>query len=217
MTDQTCLLCDNPAIVGSSFCTSCLAEPADVAAADPVIAMSSVPVDEEPVPALAVAPISANSAPPVTFAEPPTADPFAAAQTAWVTKPAAPIALTEYPKFDHISLPSNSAQPNGVTPVIPIAPVRPTAELMGVGTSNKSKLVAGLLGIFFGGIGLHNFYLGRTKRGLTQLLVTVFASALSLGLASAAVSIWGLVEGISILLAKPGSQYYVDGNGRPLR
>ena len=35
----------------------------------------------------------------------------------------------------------------------------------------KSKLAAGLLGIFLGYLGVHNFYLGYAGRGLVQLLV----------------------------------------------
>lgn len=38
--------------------------------------------------------------------------------------------------------------------------------------ARKSKLAAGLLGIFLGGLGVHNFYLGFTKRALIQLLVS---------------------------------------------
>jgi TM2 domain-containing membrane protein YozV len=34
----------------------------------------------------------------------------------------------------------------------------------------KSKVVAGLLGIFLGGIGAHKFYLGRTGMGILYLL-----------------------------------------------
>ena len=34
----------------------------------------------------------------------------------------------------------------------------------------KSKTVAGLLGIFLGGFGIHKFYLGRTRRGIVYLL-----------------------------------------------
>jgi len=212
MSDQTCLLCENPAIVGSSFCTSCLAEPAEVAS--PILASTVVEETSDAMPFAQPAPVAAqvSTAPAVTFAEPPAADPFAASQTSWLNASAAPIALTEYPKFDHISLSDNAAKP-----IVPMAPVRPTAELMGVGVSPKSKLVAGVLGIFLGGLGLHNFYLGRTKRGLTQLLVTLVASALTFGFASAAMSIWGLIEGILILTAKPGSQYSLDGYGRTLK
>src|SRR4051812_46183708 len=32
----------------------------------------------------------------------------------------------------------------------------------------KSRLAAGLLGVFLGGLGIHNFYLGKTNRGLIQ-------------------------------------------------
>ena len=33
----------------------------------------------------------------------------------------------------------------------------------------KSKMAAGLLGIFLGGWGIHNFYLGNTTRGIIQI------------------------------------------------
>ena len=36
----------------------------------------------------------------------------------------------------------------------------------------KSKLVAGLLGIFLGGLGIHNFYLGYTGKGVAQILLS---------------------------------------------
>ncbi len=60
---------------------------------------------------------------------------------------------------------------------------------------DKSKLVAGLLGIFVGAIGVHNFYLGYTGKGVAQALITV----LSCGLLSPVSAIWGLVEGIMLL------------------
>ena len=34
----------------------------------------------------------------------------------------------------------------------------------------KSKLAAGLLGILLGSLGIHNFYLGYTGKGVAQLL-----------------------------------------------
>ena len=37
----------------------------------------------------------------------------------------------------------------------------------------KSRLAAGLLGIFLGCFGAHNFYIGRTKRAVTQLSLTL--------------------------------------------
>ena len=36
----------------------------------------------------------------------------------------------------------------------------------------KSKMAAGLLGIFLGGLGIHNFYLGNTGKGVAQLLLS---------------------------------------------
>ncbi|MDQ0822468.1 hypothetical protein QFZ79_000206 [Arthrobacter sp. V4I6] len=40
----------------------------------------------------------------------------------------------------------------------------------------KSRLVAGLLGIFLGGLGIHRFYLGYTTMGIVQILLTVLVS-----------------------------------------
>ncbi|MCH5209493.1 MAG: TM2 domain-containing protein [Oscillospiraceae bacterium] len=59
---------------------------------------------------------------------------------------------------------------------------------------NKSKLTAGLLGIFLGGLGVHNFYLGRTGIGIAQIAVTLITCG--------AGAIWGFIEGILILCGK---------------
>jgi TM2 domain-containing membrane protein YozV len=56
----------------------------------------------------------------------------------------------------------------------------------------KTKLVAGLLGIFLGSIGIHKFYLGDTKAGVIRIVVTV----LTLGIGG----IWGFIEGIMLLV-----------------
>lgn len=73
----------------------------------------------------------------------------------------------------------------------------------------KSKIAAGILGILLGGLGIHNFYLGYTKKGLIQLLLSV----LSCGTLSWASAIWGLVEGILILTGSMN----VDAAGNPLK
>lgn len=39
----------------------------------------------------------------------------------------------------------------------------------------KSKMAAGLLGIFLGSLGIHNFYLGYTGKAVAQLLITILS------------------------------------------
>ncbi|MGO4806384.1 NINE protein [Arthrobacter sp. 2MCAF15] len=75
----------------------------------------------------------------------------------------------------------------------------------------KSRLVAGLLGIFLGGLGVHRFYLGYTTVGIIQILLTVFVGIFTFGL----VGLWGFVEGIMIFA---GASYFRnDATGIPLR
>ena len=77
----------------------------------------------------------------------------------------------------------------------------------------KSKAAAGLLGIFLGCFGFHNFYLGYTGRALAQLLITL----LSIGLFAPVSALWGFIEGIVILCARPGQPPWgVDARGVPL-
>ena len=78
------------------------------------------------------------------------------------------------------------------------------ASLVPVVPGGRSKLVAGLLGIFLGGFGVHRFYLGYTGLGLLQILVTFVTCGLG--------SLWGLVEGILILVGNIDR----DADGRPL-
>ncbi len=60
---------------------------------------------------------------------------------------------------------------------------------------DKSKMAAGLLGIFLGAFGVHNFYLGYTGKAVAQLLIT----CLSCGILSPISAVWGLIEGILII------------------
>lgn len=75
--------------------------------------------------------------------------------------------------------------------------------------SVKSKLVAGLLGIFLGGFGVHNFYLGYTSKGVIQVAL-LLGGFLTCGLTSLCAEIWGFVEGILILIGNIDRD--VDGN-----
>lgn len=80
------------------------------------------------------------------------------------------------------------------------------------GMSSKSKLPAGLLGIFLGVLGVHNFYLGNIGKAVAQLLITI----LSLGMLSFISAIWGIIEGILILASKPGTVWHRDADGLEL-
>lgn len=73
----------------------------------------------------------------------------------------------------------------------------------------KSKIAAGLFGIFLGAFGVHNFYLGFTGKAVAQLLITI----LSCGCLSFVSGIWGLVEGILILTGEQSK----DANGNSLK
>lgn len=83
------------------------------------------------------------------------------------------------------------------------------------GYAQKSKLAAGLFGIFLGCFGVHNFYLGNTGKAVAQLLLTVIGWILIIGPAVA--GIWGLVEGILILCSHYGSQWHRDAQGVELQ
>lgn len=80
-----------------------------------------------------------------------------------------------------------------------------------VGYAPKSSLAAGLLGIFLGSLGIHNFYLGYTNKAIAQLLLTLIGGWLC-GIGAIAAGIWGLVEGIMILTGSIN----VDGRGYPI-
>lgn len=81
-------------------------------------------------------------------------------------------------------------------------------QAMGVQSQPKSKIAAGLLGIFLGCFGVHNFYLGYTGKAVGQLLITL----LSCFILSFVSGIWGLIEGILILTGSIST----DANGNPL-
>jgi TM2 domain-containing membrane protein YozV len=67
--------------------------------------------------------------------------------------------------------------------------------------SDKSKLTAGLLGIFLGNLGVGRFYLGYTTIGVLQLLFSWMTCGL-----------WGMIDGIFIIMGN-----VPDAQGRQLR
>jgi TM2 domain-containing membrane protein YozV len=70
--------------------------------------------------------------------------------------------------------------------------------------SDKSKVVAGVLGIALGAFGAGRFYTGHIGMGIAQLLVSLVTCGLG--------HFWGLIDGIMIL-ANGGT----DAQGRVLR
>lgn len=79
-------------------------------------------------------------------------------------------------------------------------------EKSSVSEGLKSKIVAGVLGIFLGGWGAHRFYLGYIGIGIVQIIVTVFTFGVG--------GLWGVIEGFLILT---GSILQRDAYGNPLR
>lgn len=83
----------------------------------------------------------------------------------------------------------------------------------------KSKLVAGLLAIFLGSYGIHNFYLGYKQKATIQCAVSAICTVLACctfgitAIGVLAMEIWGFVEGIMIFAGKIDK----DGYGVPLK
>ena len=71
----------------------------------------------------------------------------------------------------------------------------------------KSRLVAGLLGIFLGSLGIHRFYLGNIGLGVAQIAVTFVTFGIG--------GIWGFVEGVMVLCNAPS--FRTDAKGVPLK
>ncbi|APV45008.1 TM2 domain-containing membrane protein YozV [Dehalogenimonas formicexedens] len=69
----------------------------------------------------------------------------------------------------------------------------------------KSKIAAGLFGIFLGAFGVHRFYLGFVGIGIVQIVVTI----VTLGFGG----VWGFIEGILLLTGT----FNKDARGIPLR
>jgi TM2 domain-containing membrane protein YozV len=88
---------------------------------------------------------------------------------------------------------------------VPAGPTAPFGyDPAGRPYSDKQRLVAGLLGIFFGCVGAGRFYTGHTNMGLVQLGLTI----VTLGFGAA----WGIVDGVLTLVNGRTDVY-----GRPLR
>lgn len=188
-----CQNCGNQIPEGAAFCGACGAAVAAQSAAEPVVPpVSAEPVDPQPV-----------------YTEPVDQQPV-------YTEP-----VDQQPSYQQPIPPVQPAQQATMfCPAcgakIPVGLAVCTNCGTSLGSANrvvggapangaqKSKLTAGLLGIFLGGFGVHNFYLGYTGKAIGQIALTVFC----LG----AGGIWGLIEGIMILTGSINK----DANGVPL-
>jgi len=136
---------------------------------------------------------------PNTPTDPPPFDPAAPAAPSWDAPPAPAAA------------PAWTPPPAGASPV-PVAgassslPSFLQPNFMNVGApapagwAPKQKMVAGLLGILIGSLGIHSFYMGNSKKGIIQIVATVVTCGL--------LGIWGFVEGIMILIGNIKTDAY---------
>lgn len=67
---------------------------------------------------------------------------------------------------------------------------------MATGHSNQSRLVYILLALFLGGLGIHNFYVGRNGPGAAQLILTLIGCLIYVTLP--VVFIWVIIEIITV-------------------
>lgn len=74
---------------------------------------------------------------------------------------------------------------------------QPQPQPQSSGNSDK-KMIAGILGILLGGLGVHKFYLGYTQTGIIQLIIGVLTCGIG--------GIIGLIEGI-IYLTKTDEEF----------
>ncbi len=63
----------------------------------------------------------------------------------------------------------------------------------------NKKVLAGVMALLFGGLGVHKFILGYTQEGIIQLVVSVLSCGIG--------SIIGFIEGI-IYLTKSDEEFY---------
>lgn len=78
-------------------------------------------------------------------------------------------------------------------------------------SGEKSKIAAGLLALFLGGLGIHKFYLGCNTAGIIMLVVFLFGFIL-LGFPSLIIGVIALIEAVLYLIKSDEDfeRIYVD-------
>lgn len=74
-------------------------------------------------------------------------------------------------------------------------------------TGENKKILAGVLAILLGALGVHKFILGYTKEGIILLVTTVVLGALTCGIGASLAGLIGLIEGV-IYLTKTDAEFY---------
>lgn len=76
----------------------------------------------------------------------------------------------------------------------------------------KNKFLAAVLGLCFGCLGVHNFYLGFKTKAILQLLGSTLGW-FTMGFIPAIVLIWAFSESVLILISKDDSKWNKDADG----
>ena len=80
-------------------------------------------------------------------------------------------------------------------------------EAFGKASGDNKKILAGVLGILLGALGVHKFVLGYNKEGIIMLAVTIVLGFFTCGIGASLMGILGLIEGI-IYITKTDEEFY---------
>jgi TM2 domain-containing membrane protein YozV len=80
-------------------------------------------------------------------------------------------------------------------------------ETFNKATGENKKILAGVLAILLGGLGVHKFIFGYTKEGIIILVITLILGILTCGIAGWVMGVLGLIEGI-VYLTKSDEEFY---------
>lgn len=72
---------------------------------------------------------------------------------------------------------------------------------------DNKKMIAGILAIVLGALGIHKFILGYNKEGVIMLIITIVIGFFTCGIGASAMGLVGLIEGI-IYLTKSDEEFY---------
>lgn len=80
-------------------------------------------------------------------------------------------------------------------------------EAFNSASGENKKVLAGVLAILLGALGIHKFILGYSKEGIIMLVVTLVIGGFTCGIGVGLMGIVGLIEGI-IYLTKSDEEFY---------